>query len=79
MIDTQKNITFEFKLIADCARYLIDNYGNRYQTFDSLCASISSFRDKKLKTFTKLVNPSKDCPGTNFSRAFPKINVGNYR
>lgn len=54
MIDTQKNITFEFKSIADCARYLIDNYSNRYQTFDSLCASISSFRDKKLKTFKYL-------------------------
>lgn len=45
------NVEQCFISIADCARYLIKNYGLLYKDFDSLCACITAKRDNKLKNF----------------------------
>jgi len=51
----ENNEKIFFKSIADCARFVIDKYGNLYPNFDSLCAVICSRKNLKLKT-TKYIN-----------------------
>ena len=51
----ENNEKIFFKSIADCARFVIDKYGNLYPNFDSLCAVICSRKNLKVKT-TKYIN-----------------------